>query len=563
MSKLTGITVEPGIVSGKVIIVEDVFFDINSNSIDAASTWKEHQRLDIAIETSKRELRVIQDNREFSISLGDEAILEAQIMMLEDPYFIRDIREVIDQKKTAEYAVNFVKDALTASFDTIDDAYLRARRNDVIDLTERIIANLLDTPRVDLSLLDSDTIIVAKELPPSITASLDKKFVKGVVLESGAKHSHTGLLLMSKGIPALFNVEDAIHHARNHNFAILNSHESIINFAPTTEELDAVSIVKEDDSNVELTKETYSKDHVKIKVSANVSIQSSVEEAIRYKAEGVGLMRTEFMFMSHDDFPKESDENRVYESVVKSLEDVTFRLLDIGGDKFLPYHPKELLDEINPALGTRGVRFLKLHEQTLRQQIRAIIRASRFGTVKIMVPMVTSVEEFLWIQNILREEEIHLRMTEQKIPLGAMIETPASAIHVDSFAKYADFLSIGTNDLTQFLLAFDRTSPNFDTLAQSMHPSIFKVIRNVVISGKKHDIPVSICGVLAQNIEAIPILLGLGIRHISIDPNKMVEVKTKISQLKIKQLRRLRPLINHIETEEEILSVARRLNQST
>ena len=368
---------------------------------------------------------------------------------------------------------------------------------------------------------------------------------------------------MSKGIPALFNVEDAIHHARNHNFAILNSHESIINFAPTTEELDAVSIVKEDDSNVELTKETYSKDHVKIKVSANVSIQSSVEEAIRYKAEGVGLMRTEFMFMSHDDFPKESDENRVYESVVKSLEDVTFRLLDIGGDKFLPYHPKELLDEINPALGTRGVRFLKLHEQTLRQQIRAIIRASRFGTVKIMVPMVTSVEEFLWIQNILREEEIHLRMTEQKIPLGAMIETPASAIHVDSFAKYADFLSIGTNDLTQFLLAFDRTSPNFDTLAQSMHPSIFKVIRNVVISGKKHDIPVSICGVLAQNIEAIPILLGLGIRHISIDPNKMVEVKTKISQLKIKQLRRLRPLINHIETEEEILSVARRLNQST
>ncbi|WP_040929288.1 phosphoenolpyruvate--protein phosphotransferase [Nosocomiicoccus massiliensis] len=562
MSKLTGITVEPGIVSGKVVVVRDVNFDINKNAVDAASIWREHQRLDIAIETSKRELRVIQDNREFSISLGDEAILEAQIMMLEDPYFIDDIRDVINKGKTAEYAVNFVKEALTESFNAIEDAYLRARRNDVIDLTERIIANLLDTPRVDFSQLNSDTIIVAKELPPSITASLDKKYIKGVVLESGAKHSHTGLLLMSKGIPALFNVGDVLSYAEDNHYAILNSADSVVNFSPTKEELEAIFLMKEKNEQIELTKETYSKDHVKIRISANVSVQSSVEEAIQYKAEGAGLMRTEFMYMSHDDFPKETDENRVYESVVKALHDVTFRLLDIGGDKFLPYHPEELLDEVNPALGTRGVRFLKLHERTLRQQIRAIIRASRFGTVKIMVPMVTSVEEFLWIKNILNEEKIHLRMTD-KIDLGAMIETPAAAIHVDSFAKHADFLSIGTNDLTQFLLAFDRTSPNFDLLAQSMHPSIFKVIRNVVMSGKKYDIPVSICGVLGQNLEALPILLGLGIRHISIDPNKMVEVKTRISQLKIKQLQRLRPLLGQIETEEELLSIARKLDKST
>lgn len=562
MSKLTGITVEPGIVSGKVVVVRDVNFDINKNAVDAASIWREHQRLDIAIETSKRELRVIQDNREFSISLGDEAILEAQIMMLEDPYFIEDIRDIINKGKTAEYAVNFVKEALTESFNAIEDAYLRARRNDVIDLTERIIANLLDTPRVDFSQLNSDTIIVAKELPPSITASLDKKYIKGVVLESGAKHSHTGLLLMSKGIPALFNVGDVLSYAEDNHYAILNSADSVVNFSPTKEELKAIFLMKEKNEQIELTKETYSKDHVKIRVSANVSVQSSVEEAIQYKAEGAGLMRTEFMYMSHDDFPKETDENRVYESVVKALHDVTFRLLDIGGDKFLPYHPEELLDEVNPALGTRGVRFLKLHERTLRQQIRAIIRASRFGTVKIMVPMVTSVEEFLWIKNILNEEKIHLRMTD-KIDLGAMIETPAAAIHVDSFAKHADFLSIGTNDLTQFLLAFDRTSPNFDLLAQSMHPSIFKVIRNVVMSGKKYDIPVSICGVLGQNLEALPILLGLGIRHISIDPNKMVEVKTRISQLKIKQLQRLRPLLGQIETEEELLSIARKLDKST
>nr|WP_068128001.1 phosphoenolpyruvate--protein phosphotransferase [Nosocomiicoccus ampullae] len=562
MSKLTGITVEPGIVSGKVVVIRDVNFDINKNEVDAASIWREHQRLDIAIETSKRELRVIQDNREFSISLGDEAILEAQIMMLEDPYFIEDIRDVINKGKTAEYAVNFVKEALTESFNAIEDAYLRARRNDVIDLTERIIANLLDTPRVDFSQLNSDTIIVAKELPPSITASLDKKYIKGVVLESGAKHSHTGLLLMSKGIPALFNVGDVLSYAEDSHYAILNSADGVINFSPTKEELEAIFLMKENNEQIELTKDTYSKDHVKIRVSANVSVQSSVEEAIQYKADGAGLMRTEFMYMSHNDFPKETDENRVYESVVKALDDVTFRLLDIGGDKFLPYHPEELLDEVNPALGTRGVRFLKLHERTLRQQIRAIIRASRFGTVKIMVPMVTSVEEFLWIKNILNEEKIHLRMTD-KIDLGAMIETPAAAIHVDSFAKHADFLSIGTNDLTQFLLAFDRTSPNFDLLAQSMHPSIFKVIRNVVMSGKKYDIPVSICGVLGQNLEALPILLGLGIRHISIDPNKMVEVKTRISQLKIKQLQRLRPLLAQIETEEELLSIARKLDKST
>ncbi|OFL49317.1 hypothetical protein HMPREF2767_01160 [Nosocomiicoccus sp. HMSC067E10] len=562
MSKLTGITVEPGIVSGKVVVIRDVNFDINKNEVDAASIWREHQRLDIAIETSKRELRVIQDNREFSISLGDEAILEAQIMMLEDPYFIEDIRDVINKGKTAEYAVNFVKEALTESFNAIEDAYLRARRNDVIDLTERIIANLLDTPRVDFSQLNSDTIIVAKELPPSITASLDKKYIKGVVLESGAKHSHTGLLLMSKGIPALFNVGDVLSYAEDSHYAILNSADGVINFSPTKEELEAIFLMKEKNEQIELTKDTYSKDHVKIRVSANVSVQSSVEEAIQYKADGAGLMRTEFMYMSHNDFPKETDENRVYESVVKALDDVTFRLLDIGGDKFLPYHPEELLDEVNPALGTRGVRFLKLHERTLRQQIRAIIRASRFGTVKIMVPMVTSVEEFLWIKNILNEEKIHLRMTD-KIDLGAMIETPAAAIHVDSFAKHADFLSIGTNDLTQFLLAFDRTSPNFDLLAQSMHPSIFKVIRNVVMSGKKYDIPVSICGVLGQNLEALPILLGLGIRHISIDPNKMVEVKTRISQLKIKQLQRLRPLLAQIETEEELLSIARKLDKST
>ena len=562
MSKLTGITVEPGIVSGKVVVIRDVNFDINKNEVDAASIWREHQRLDIAIETSKRELRVIQDNREFSISLGDEAILEAQIMMLEDPYFIEDIRDVINKGKTAEYAVNFVKEALTESFNAIEDAYLRARRNDVIDLTERIIANLLDTPRVDFSQLNSDTIIVAKELPPSITASLDKKYIKGVVLESGAKHSHTGLLLMSKGIPALFNVGDVLSYAEDSHYAILNSADGVINFSPTKEELEAIFLMKEKNEQIELTKDTYSKDHVKIRVSANVSVQSSVEEAIQYKADGAGLMRTEFMYMSHNDFPKETDENRVYESVVKALDDVTFRLLDIGGDKFLPYHPKDLLDEVNPALGTRGVRFLKLHERTLRQQIRAIIRASRFGAVKIMVPMVTSVEEFLWIKNILNEEKIHLRMTD-KIDLGAMIETPAAAIHVDSFAKHADFLSIGTNDLTQFLLAFDRTSPNFDLLAQSMHPSIFKVIRNVVMSGKKYDIPVSICGVLGQNLEALPILLGLGIRHISIDPNKMVEVKTRISQLKIKQLQRLRPLLAQIETEEELLSIARKLDKST
>ena len=245
MSKLTGITVEPGIVSGKVVVVRDVNFDINENEVDAASIWREHQRLDIAIETSKRELRVIQDNREFSISLGDEAILEAQIMMLEDPYFIEDIREAIKKGKTAEYAVNFVKEALTESFNAIEDAYLRARRNDVIDLTERIIANLLDTPRVDFSQLNSDTIIVAKELPPSITASLDKKYIKGVVLESGAKHSHTGLLLMSKGIPALFNVGDVLSYAEDSHYAILNSADGVINFSPTKEELEAIFLMKE------------------------------------------------------------------------------------------------------------------------------------------------------------------------------------------------------------------------------------------------------------------------------------------------------------------------------
>lgn len=551
-----------GIGFGTVVKYQEVVFNIDENRIPEEEIQSELDKLVSAVNIARNELIKIKERTIQKGEYTDAAIMEAQIMMLDDPELHQNIKKKVLNLHNVTHALYTEKNDIIESFEKIDDAYLRARKQDINDVLKRVLYKLEGHRTLDLTELTEATIIVAKDLPPSIVAQLDKTVIKGIVLENGAENSHTAIIAMSHGIPLVSNVKNALRIARPFDMMIVDGDNREVVFNASISDT-WFYLKKQSDKSKESerlapyrSKITETKDKKRINLGANVSTKGTVDESLDINVDQVGLFRTEFVYMSRSNYPSEDEQLEIYKDVVKKMDGkpVTFRTLDVGGDKYLHYYDHD--EETNPFLGTRGIRFSLMNEHVFRTQMRAFIRASEYGDVRVMFPMVNTVREFKTLARIFAEEEKKLGLSlKKRIPLGIMIETPAAAMHAEYLAKHADFFSIGSNDLTQFVMAADRMNPNVSSFVEILNPGLLKLIHHVIKCAHKENIEVGLCGELAHDRGAIPILLGLGVDSLSVHPSHVLQVRKFIHELEHEKLKAFERHIYEVESESEMMDM--------
>lgn len=551
-----------GIGFGTVVKYQEVVFNIDENRIPEEEIQTELDKLVSAVNIARNELIKIKERTIQNGEYTDAAIMEAQIMMLDDPELHQNIKNKVLNLHNVTHALYMEKNDIIESFEKINDAYLRARKQDINDVLKRVLYKLEGHSTLDLTELTEPSIIVAKDLPPSIVAQLDKTVIKGIVLENGSENSHTAIIAMSHGIPLVSNVKNALRMARPFDMMIVDGDNAEVIFNASISDTWFYLKKQSDKSKASerlapyRSKITETKDKKRINLGANVSTKGTVDESLDINVDQVGLFRTEFVYMSRSNYPSEEEQLEIYKDVAKKMDGkpVTFRTLDVGGDKYLPYYDHD--EETNPFLGTRGIRFSLMNEHVFRTQMRAFIRASEYGDVRVMFPMVNTVREFKTLARIFAEEEKKLGLSlKKRIPLGIMIETPAAAMHAEYLAKHADFFSIGSNDLTQFVMAADRMNPNVSSFVEILNPGLLKLIHYVIKCAHKENIEVGLCGELAHDRGAIPILLGLGVDSLSVHPSHVLQVRKFIHELDHEKLKAFERHIYEVESESEMMDM--------
>lgn len=518
---LKGIGVYPALGIGRIVILKKHTFE---NMIkDAVKKQIAMENFKDAVEKTKKEL----ENIISSFPKGKEElakIIEFQLMLLEDESFIGKIYELINKGSHPAIAVKETIDEVKEIFSRMNSIYIRERVNDVIDLGTRILKNLLDLREKEL---ESETIIVSEELHPSEVVMLSDK-VSGIITVRGTALSHFAIIARELGIPTVVSVHRALDYIKGNERVIVNALSGLVIInPPEDEELKYKEMKANWDRTFKLimkqAKEpAYTKDGTRIFVVANLGRIDEIETAAYYGAEGVGLFRTEFLFLGKDSPPSEDEQFNTFKLVVQRLSSgsVFVRTLDIGSDKQLQYIP--VYHEPNPALGKRGIRlYWKEIKDIILTQIKAILRAAVYGSVGIMFPMVTDISEIIQGRNLVNIARKELESEGKKFgdaKIGVMIETPSAVMLAGEFAKYVDFMSIGTNDLTQYTLAVDRAGMETPIFFDHLHPSVLKLVKYVINAVKGTGVELSVCGESASDIYAIPILIGLGIRKLSVVP---------------------------------------------
>ncbi|SDJ20376.1 phosphoenolpyruvate--protein phosphotransferase [Paenibacillus naphthalenovorans] len=539
-NQLTGIAASPGLAIAKVYRLN------NSAHIPVRSTVtdpkQEVQRFRQAVEQAKQELESIRELTEAKLGAQKAEIFESHLLSLEDPDFIDVIMDNIEQEGiNAEYALYEVSQAFINTLMAMDNELLRERAADVRDVSGRLMSGLRGEKYTTVSDIAEESIIIAEDLSPSDTAQLNLDVVRGFITEIGSRTSHSAIMARSLGIPAIVGVGAAAGDIPAGVTVIMDASEGRIVVDPTEEELNAYRAKKKqfDRRQAELSKlkdqPTVSKDGRQVELAANIGSVEDVQKAIDNGAEAIGLFRTEFLYMGRSSFPTEEEQFKVYKYVLEKMEGkpVVIRTLDIGGDKELPY--LELPKESNPFLGLRAVRLCLDRQDLFRTQLRALLRASRYGQLKIMFPMIAVLEELLEAKRLLQEEKDKLiqegETVADRIEVGMMIEVPAAALAADSFAAEVDFFSIGTNDLIQYTMAADRMNETVSYLYQPLHPSILRLIQMVIRAAEREGKWVGMCGEMAGDATAIPLLLGLGLHEFSMSAGSILPARALIREL--------------------------------
>ncbi|KLI41771.1 phosphoenolpyruvate-protein phosphotransferase [Brachyspira hyodysenteriae] len=559
--RITGIGVSPGIAIGKVYLF--LKKDIVISKCPCKEVESEKAKLLEARNKTKEQLIKIRESTAKKVSEEKAAIFDAHITLLEDEDLLEEVNNIItDDKVCAEYALSQGIEIYTKMLSEVEDEYLRERAGDLLDISDRWIRNIQGEDIVDVSNLPKDSIVIARDLTPSDTANLDLDNTLAFVTEIGGRTSHTSIMARSLELPAVVGVGDSLSDIENDQIIIVNGNTGSVIVNPTKESIDECLKLKEEfDKKRALLKEyahkdAISKDGTKIRVYANIGSPADLGGVLKNGADGIGLYRTEFLFMENTDFPTEDEQFKAYKEVAVAMSGhtVTIRTMDIGGDKYLPY--LEMPKEENPALGWRALRICLDKTSIIRTQFRALLRASAFGKIKVMLPMIVSIEELRKAKAIFNE--CKLELMKENIPfnealeLGMMIETPSVVFRAEAFARESDFFSIGTNDLTQYTLASDRGNEKIAAICDPYNPSVLIAIKMAIEGAHASGIIISMCGELAGDLLAVPLLFGLGLDVFSMSAISIPEVKKMIISLDKSECQMLAKRVLSLDTAEEV-----------
>ncbi len=557
---MRGIAVSPGIGIGKVFIKEELPEAIR---IVINNTDEEINRLNNVFKSVGNDLLLLYE--ESKNKLGDEKaqIFKAHFMILNDPEFSDKVRYNISNKNmNAEYASKLVIDEFVNIFESMEDEYFRQRAIDIKDIGLRIRAKLLNVKISKLSELESNTIVVAKDLTPTDTALLNEENVNAIITEFGGVTSHSAIIANTLGIPGVMGIKNIVNEFKNGQIIIVNGNDGIVIINPDKETLNKYKkLLKEENNEKELLKKIIGKNTItldgkKIEITANISSLKDIKNAIDNDAEGVGLFRSEFIYMENTKLPSEDEQYEIYKEVLERFNNkpVIIRTMDIGGDKEVNYLNFE--KERNPFLGCRAIRYSLNEVDIFKTQLRALLRASIYGKLRIMFPMISSRLEIKKVKEIINECKMELdnekKQYSKDIEIGIMIEVPAAAIMSDKLAKEVDFFSIGTNDLIQYTTATDRMNANLKELYTPYNIGVLRLIDMTIQNGHSQGIWVGMCGSVAGNQNLIPILLAMGLDEFSMAPSLVLKSRNLINNSSINDLQEIKDRILDAEDKNVI-----------
>jgi phosphoenolpyruvate-protein phosphotransferase (PTS system enzyme I) len=560
---LQGIGASPGVIIGKAYLVERSKVRLPQKKIEADRVDAEIGRFLKAIHESRDQIIAIKERILDPEVRQHSFILDVHLMILDDQMLLRDTVDTIRKRKVnAEWALDLTLEKLDTAFKAIEDEYLRERQSDLLYVAARIFRNLLGKKHDDITKIKGKVIIVAHDLSPADTLQMNLKHVAGFITDIGGKVSHTAILARSLGIPAVVGLETATSLINGGDLLSTDGETGEVVINPTEEVsqsfIERRRRIKSMDREIlkfaSLSAET--RDGVRVRLQANIEMAEEVSSAKAHGADGIGLYRTEIMYLNRKDLPSEEEHYQTYRRLAESIypASATIRTLDIGGDKFLPGY--SMGNEMNPAMGLRAIRFSIKEAGIFKTQLRGIMRASVHGKLKILFPLISGIEEIRRAKAIL--EEVKKSLTKSKIPydpgieIGAMIEIPSASITADMLAREVDFFSIGTNDLIQYALAVDRINEHVSYLYEPLHPAILRIIRGVVQSAHQAGIGVAICGEMAADPAYVLVLLGLGLDEFSMNPVSIPRVKKVLRMSRFEETQSLVEKLFQFFTASEI-----------
>ena len=565
---LKGIAASDGIAAAKAYMLVQPDLSFSETSIDDPEA--EIKRLDDAVEASKSELELIKQKATENLGEEEAQVFEAHLTILADPELLGQIKDKVkNDKVNAEAALKSVTDMFIEMFEAMtDNAYMQERAGDIRDVTKRIMSHLLGVTLPNPALIQEEVVIVAHDLTPSDTAQLDRNYVKGFITDIGGRTSHSAIMSRTLEIPAVVGSGSATTDIQEGEMVIIDgiNGDALVN--PTDAEL---ADYKQKAAEFAAQKEEWARrkdaksvsaDGKEVLLGANIGTPDDVLGANDNGAEAVGLFRSEFLYMNSNELPTEDEQYEAYKAALEGMsgKQVVVRTMDIGGDKELPYLP--LPEEQNPFLGYRAIRICLNRQDIFRTQLRALLRASKYGRLAIMFPMIATVQEFKDAKAIFEEEKANLVASgvevSDDIQVGMMMEIPAAAMIADKLAKYADFFSIGTNDLIQYSMAADRGNERVSYLYQPYNPSILRLIKNIIDASHKEGKWTGMCGEMAGDQIAVPLLLGLGLDEFSMSATSILKTRSLIKKLDSKEMKELADkAVSDCETVDEVVSLVK------